>query len=103
MSPGPDGAETSRREVLSRALVEEGDRLYALALRTTRDPDLAIHTVEVQDILDWYNGGLKDPWAIKRYVNHALGQWQSWALQIVGDGNENILELRVGTAGRAGR
>jgi RNA polymerase sigma-70 factor (ECF subfamily) len=46
MSPGPDGAEASRREVLSRALVEEGDRLYALALRTTRDPDLAADAVQ---------------------------------------------------------
>jgi RNA polymerase sigma-70 factor (ECF subfamily) len=46
MSPGPDGAEASRREALSRALVEEGDRLYALALRTTRDPDLAADAVQ---------------------------------------------------------
>ncbi len=46
MSPGPDGAEASRREVLSRALIEEGDRLYALALRTTRDPDLAADAVQ---------------------------------------------------------
>ena len=46
MSPGPDGAEASRREVLSRALVEEGDRLYSLALRTTRDPDLAADAVQ---------------------------------------------------------
>jgi RNA polymerase sigma-70 factor (ECF subfamily) len=46
MSPGPDGTEASRREVLSRALVEEGDRLYALALRTTRDPDLAADAVQ---------------------------------------------------------
>jgi len=44
MSPGPDGA--TRREALSRALVEEGDRLYALALRTTRDPDLARDAVQ---------------------------------------------------------
>jgi RNA polymerase sigma-70 factor (ECF subfamily) len=44
MSPGPDGA--ARREALSRALVEEGDRLYALALRTTRDPDLAADAVQ---------------------------------------------------------
>jgi RNA polymerase sigma-70 factor (ECF subfamily) len=29
------------REALERALVEEGDRLYALALRVTRDKDLA--------------------------------------------------------------
>ena len=46
MTPGPDGAEASRREALSRALVEEGDRLYALALRTTRSPDLAADAVQ---------------------------------------------------------
>ena len=44
MISGPDGA--ARREALSRALVEEGDRLYALALRTTRDPDLAQDAVQ---------------------------------------------------------
>ncbi len=42
----PDGAEASRRKALSRVLVEEGDRLYALALRTTRDPDLAADAVQ---------------------------------------------------------
>jgi RNA polymerase sigma-70 factor (ECF subfamily) len=46
VSPGPDGADATRREALSRALVEEGDRLYALALRTTRDPDLAGDAVQ---------------------------------------------------------
>lgn len=46
MSPGPDGADATRREALSRALVEDGDRLYALALRTTRDPDLAADAVQ---------------------------------------------------------
>jgi RNA polymerase sigma-70 factor (ECF subfamily) len=33
------------REALERALVEEGDRLYALALRVTRDRDLAADAV----------------------------------------------------------
>jgi RNA polymerase sigma-70 factor (ECF subfamily) len=46
MTPGPDRGPASLREVLSRALVEEGDRLYALALRTTRDPDLAADAVQ---------------------------------------------------------
>jgi len=46
VTAGPDGTPASRREVLSRALVEEGDRLYALALRTTRDPDLAADAVQ---------------------------------------------------------
>jgi RNA polymerase sigma-70 factor, ECF subfamily len=34
------------REALERALVEDGDRLYALALRVTRDPDLAADAVQ---------------------------------------------------------
>jgi RNA polymerase sigma-70 factor (ECF subfamily) len=46
MSEGDDGSEAARRDALSRALVEEGDRLYALALRTTRDPDLAADAVQ---------------------------------------------------------
>lgn len=35
----------SYREPLERALEQEGDRLYALALRITRDPDLAADAV----------------------------------------------------------
>ena len=34
------------REALDRALVDEGDRLYALALRVTRDADLAADAVQ---------------------------------------------------------
>jgi RNA polymerase sigma-70 factor (ECF subfamily) len=34
------------REALSRALVDQGDRLYSLALRVTRDPDLAADAVQ---------------------------------------------------------
>jgi RNA polymerase sigma-70 factor (ECF subfamily) len=34
------------REALSQALIEHGDRLYALALRVTRDPDLAGDAVQ---------------------------------------------------------
>ncbi|HEY7511461.1 MAG TPA: RNA polymerase sigma factor [Vicinamibacteria bacterium] len=34
------------REALVQALVEHGDRLYALALRVTRDPDLAGDAVQ---------------------------------------------------------
>lgn len=41
-----DAPASSPREVLSRALREEGDRLYALALRVTRDPDLAADAVQ---------------------------------------------------------
>lgn len=34
------------REALSQALVDHGDRLYSLALRVTRDPDLASDAVQ---------------------------------------------------------
>ena len=40
------GVAASRREALSRSLIEEGDRLYALALRVTRDRELAADAVQ---------------------------------------------------------
>jgi RNA polymerase sigma-70 factor (ECF subfamily) len=46
MDPGGVPPEPSRREALSKALLEEGDRLYALALRVTRDSDLAADAVQ---------------------------------------------------------
>ena len=39
-------AAAGARETLSRALVEHGDRLYSLALRITRDADLAADAVQ---------------------------------------------------------
>jgi RNA polymerase sigma-70 factor, ECF subfamily len=39
-------ASPDLREALSQALVEHGDRLYALALRVARDPDLAADAVQ---------------------------------------------------------
>ena len=42
----PNPAPPDVREALSRALVDQGDRLYALALRVTRDPDLAADAVQ---------------------------------------------------------
>jgi RNA polymerase sigma-70 factor, ECF subfamily len=36
----------ARREALRRAVIDEGDRLYALALRVTRDADLAADAVQ---------------------------------------------------------
>ena len=56
---------------------------------------LKVHVVDVEDLYDWYSGGLRDPWAIKRFCDHALTAWESWALVIVGDANENALGKRV--------
>jgi RNA polymerase sigma-70 factor (ECF subfamily) len=44
LAPQRPGA--TRREILSHALVDHGDRLYSLALRITRDPDLAADAVQ---------------------------------------------------------
>jgi RNA polymerase sigma-70 factor (ECF subfamily) len=80
MSPGPDGAEASRREVLSRALVEEGDRLYALALRTTRDPDLAADAVQeafasALEKADGFRGGSQvGTWLHRIVFNKSIDQ-----------------------------
>jgi RNA polymerase sigma-70 factor (ECF subfamily) len=48
MAPVREGPSPSspRREALHRTLLEDGDRLYALALRVTRDPDLAADAVQ---------------------------------------------------------
>lgn len=56
---------------------------------------LKVHVVDVEDLYDWYSGGLRDPWAIKRFCDHALTAWESWALVIAGDANENALGKRV--------
>jgi hypothetical protein len=63
--------------------------------------DLNVHVVEVEDLFDWYSGGLKDPWALKRFVTHAITRWNSWALTIIGDANENVLEMGVLPSARA--
>lgn len=70
--------------------------------RKTREPGLTVHVVEPQALYDWYSGGLKNPWAIKRLVNHALESptWGTWALLLVGDSNENPRELGVASSGR---
>jgi len=44
--PPSRASEADVRDALSRALVDEGDRLYRLALRVTRDPDLAADAVQ---------------------------------------------------------
>jgi hypothetical protein len=58
---------------------------------------LTIQVVSPQDLYDWYSGGLKNPWAIKRFCNHAISSpdWNTWALMLIGDANENARELGV--------
>ena len=60
--------------------------------------DLDVHVVDVQDLYDWYSGGMRDPWAVKRFANHAIEVWGSYALVIIGDANENARELKIQAA-----
>ncbi len=55
----------------------------------------ALHVVDVQDVYDWFSGGLKDPWAIRRFCEYAMDRWGSWGLLLVGDANENARALNV--------
>ncbi len=62
--------------------------------------DLDVHVVDVDDLYNWYGGGLRSEWAVRRLVRHAIAAWGSWSLVIVGDANENQRELNVQTAAR---
>ncbi len=55
----------------------------------------ALQVVNVQDVYDWFSGGLKDPWAIRRFCEYAMDRWGSWGLLLVGDANENARALNV--------
>jgi len=71
------------------------------AHRIARSPEpLAVAVLDVHAIYDWYGGGLKNPRAIKRLVTRALGAGGPWALQIFGDGNENVRSLSADDAAR---
>lgn len=63
--------------------------------------ELEVHIVDVDDLFDMYSGGLRDDWAIKRFVEYSIAKWGSWALVIVGDANENARELQVQQSARA--
>ncbi len=62
--------------------------------------NLNVKLVDVQDLYDHYSGGMRDAWAIKRFTAEAIARWGSWALEIVGDANENARELKVPTAAK---
>lgn len=72
--------ERDLRAALSRALVEEGDRLYALALRVTRDPDLAADAVQeaftsALDKQDAFRGDARlGTWLHRIVFNKAIDQ-----------------------------
>jgi len=66
------------RETLSRVLVEHGDRLYGLALRVTRDPDLAGDAVQeafataLQRIADFRGESSLGTWLHRIVYNKAI-------------------------------
>ena len=62
--------------------------------------DLAVKVVDVQDLYDFYSGGLHDAWAIKRFCAEAIARWGTWSLVLVGDANENVRELKVSSSAR---
>lgn len=71
------------------------------AHRSARSPEpLSVAVLDVHAVYDWYGGGLKSPRAIKRLVSRALAAGGPWALQIFGDGNENVRALSAEDASR---
>jgi peptidase C25-like protein len=76
------------------AFMEQAQR-WAEYRRTEASEPLDIHIVDVHTLYDWYGGGLKTPEAIRRFTLQAITEWNSWALQIFGDANENARGLGV--------
>jgi RNA polymerase sigma-70 factor, ECF subfamily len=74
----PEPVAPADREALSGALIEHGDRLYALALRVTRDPDLAGDAVQeafataLQRIADFRGESSLGTWLHRIVYNKAI-------------------------------
>jgi RNA polymerase sigma-70 factor (ECF subfamily) len=73
-------AAGSRREELERALAAEGDRLYALALRVTRDKDLAADALHdgfasaIENIGDFRDEAALSTWLYRIVYRKAIDQ-----------------------------
>lgn len=74
--------------VTHRDFREEADR-WAAWRADSRPEGLTVHVVDVHRVYDLFGGGVKSPYALRRFTEYAMDQWGSWALQIFGDGNEN--------------
>jgi hypothetical protein len=55
--------------------------------------DLVIQVMDVHSVYDWFSGGVKTPEAIRRAIQFAKNQNGAWAVQLVGDANENVRSL----------
>ncbi len=92
-----DGAEADLLVVCHPDFREAAQRWLDHRQARAGAQGLTVQVVAPQDLYDWYSGGLKSPWAIKRFCNHALASptWGTWALMLIGDANENARELGV--------
>ncbi len=96
-----DGPDEPDLIVITHSEFREAIEPWIAHRKNRAGGDLKVHVVDVEDLYDWYSGGLKDPWALKRFTNHAINHWGSWALMLVGDANENVLGLGVLPEARA--
>jgi hypothetical protein len=55
--------------------------------------ELSVQTMDIHSVYDWFSGGIKKPEAIRRAVQFVKNQNGAWALQLVGDANENVRSL----------
>jgi RNA polymerase sigma-70 factor (ECF subfamily) len=71
-------AAEDRRDDLAKLLAADGDRLYALALRVTRDPDLAADALQdgfasaIENIADFRDRSSLSTWLYRIVYNKAV-------------------------------
>jgi len=76
----PGVSPAGLRDALASALEEEGDRLFALALRVTRDPDLAADAVQsafasaLESALEFRGEAAVSTWLHRIVYNKAIDQ-----------------------------
>jgi RNA polymerase sigma-70 factor, ECF subfamily len=92
---GAEGDE--RRGELERVLAAEGDRLYALALRVTRDPDLAADALQdgfasaIEKLGDFGERSSLATWLYRIVYNKAIDQLRKRRREAVADDDPDEL------------
>jgi RNA polymerase sigma-70 factor (ECF subfamily) len=90
-------AAEDRRDELAQLLSADGDRLYALALRVTRDPDLAADALQdgfasaIENVADFRDRSSLSTWLYRIVYNKAVDRLRRRKREAVADDDPDEL------------